>query len=180
MPFADLRTEGGQLVLQGTLAECAFHEQAEVLGVGGFGEKVVGAQPHGLDGVVDAAVAGGDDDGHGEAPVLDLLDQLHAIELGHPQVGDDDAVRLLEEHRQRLGAIDGEIDVDAQGHAQQLLERLARILFVLDQEDPPGRLERMRQVHRAVAGAGVVRFILHGCGHPLRSGIDQGPRDRAG
>ena len=76
-------------------AQRPLHQQAEVLRVGRLGEEVVGAHPHRLDRVLDAAVPGRDDDGDRDLFGLDRLDQLHPADLRHPQVGDDQAVRLL-------------------------------------------------------------------------------------
>ena len=130
-----------------------FDQEAEVLRVRGLGEEVVGPHTHGLNGLVDAAVAGGHDDRHRQASSLNLLDQLHAVDLGHSKIGDDDAVRLLLKHRQGLGAVGGQVHPDSQSQAEQLLKRVARVFIVLDEKNPPSRIKTLRQVSRVVAGA---------------------------
>ena len=58
--------------------------------------------------LVDAAEAGHDDDRHRQLPLLDALDQLHAVEVRHLQVGEHDAVAVLRQRVQgRLAVADG-------------------------------------------------------------------------
>ena len=78
---------------------------------------------------------------------LDRLDELHPAELGHPQVGDDQAVRLLLEHRQAGGPVLRGIHLQSQTHLKEFLEGQAGVLEVLDHENPlsgRGRHERCR------------------------------------
>ena len=90
-----------------------------MLRVGRLGEEVVGAHAHGIDGVGDAAVPGGDDDGDAEFALEDFFDELHAGQLGHAQIGDEDAVSALLQCFERLSTVLDGIDLKAQRHLQQ-------------------------------------------------------------
>jgi len=63
-----------------------------MLHVNGFGQEVISAKAHGLHGLIHAAEAGGDDDGNRQPAFLHFLDDLHAAQPGHFQIGDNNAV----------------------------------------------------------------------------------------
>ena len=83
------------LVLQGALTQGALDQYPQIVNVDGFGEKIVGAQPDGLHGIVDAAKRRHDDHGHRQAPFLDGADQIKAIEAGHAQISQNKTVVLF-------------------------------------------------------------------------------------
>ena len=60
-----------------------------------LGKEVVSPEAHGLDGLVDAAVAGRDDDRNGQPAILNLADHGHAVETRHAQVGDHERSQFL-------------------------------------------------------------------------------------
>ena len=142
MTALELRAQRRHFVLEARVRSAALHQQAQVLRVGRLGQEVVGAHPHGLDRVLDAAVPRGHDHRDRQLFGLDGLDQLHAREFWHPQVRDDQTVRLLAEQRQALGPVFGRIDRQPQTHLEQLLQRFARVLQVLDNQHALGRPTR--------------------------------------
>ena len=101
----ELEAQGGDLVLQASFSQGSFDEQADVFGVGWFGQEIVGAHAHGLNGVGNATVAGGDDDGDGELSLLDLFDEAETAEAWHSQVGQQHAIRTLIEQFECLRAV---------------------------------------------------------------------------
>jgi hypothetical protein len=107
-------TKLGQLGLGGPLLQGTLHDEAQVLRVGRLGEEVVGPHLHRLHGLFDAAVAGRDDDGGGQPPLLNLFDELHPADVRHLEVRDDDAERALFERLQGLGAVGHRVDLDVQ------------------------------------------------------------------
>ncbi len=135
--FHELSAQRDQLVLERPLLKGAFHQQAEMLRVGGLGEEVVGAQPHRLDRLGDAAMTGRDDHGHRQPALLDFLDQFHAAETRHAQVGDDQAIgmRTLGQLLEGITAVDGQIDRDAQREFEKLLKRGPGVFAVLDDQN---------------------------------------------
>ena len=52
-------------------------------------------QPNRLHRLIDAAVPGRHDDRDRQATLLNLADQIHAVQFRHGQVGEDDAVIVL-------------------------------------------------------------------------------------
>ena len=69
----------------------ARQERKDVLVAKRLGDEIEGPQPHRLDGHRDAAVGGHHDHFHvGQRALLDPLQQLDAVELGHFQVGHHD------------------------------------------------------------------------------------------
>ena len=89
-----------------------------MLGVGRLGQEVISTHAHGLNGFVNTAVACGHNDRYREPASLHLLDQFHAVEFGHSEVGDHDAVGTLNEQRQRLVSIASEVYLDAEGQLE--------------------------------------------------------------
>ena len=68
----------------------ALHDALQVVEFEGLGEVIKGAQFHGLDGGLDAAVAGDHDD-LGEGILLAaFLDDLEAVEVGDAEVDDEE------------------------------------------------------------------------------------------
>ena len=80
------------LVLARELAriEGPLHEEGEVVEVDRLRQEIEGAVPHGLDRVLDGAVAREDDDGEARVAARDLLEELAARERRHAEVGDDE------------------------------------------------------------------------------------------
>src|SRR5262249_40603849 len=58
-----------------------------------------------LDRALRAAVAGHDDTGQIGLDLVDLPDELEAVQARHPDVADDEIEAALREQRQRLGGI---------------------------------------------------------------------------
>jgi hypothetical protein len=100
-------------VLQGALAQGPPDDEAQALDVEGLGEEVVGPQAHGPHRLLDAAGAGEDDHRHRQPPLPHHLEQLHAADAGQAQVGQDQAVGVLDEGRQGLGGVADGLDVQA-------------------------------------------------------------------
>ena len=111
----ELCAEAGDFVPESPFFERPLHDDAEFVRVGGLGDEVVGPVLHRRDGFFNRSVAGGYDHRDGDFPGLDLLQELHAAELGHLEVGDDQAVRLLLEHLQAFGSILGRVHFESEG-----------------------------------------------------------------
>jgi hypothetical protein len=109
------------------------------VGVEGLLEEVVGADLHRLDRHRHVAVAGDEDDGQPAVDAHQLLQERHAVHAGHLDVGDDDA-RIVRAHglQRLLGAGEG-LGVEAR-ERQPLADRLAHVLFVVDDRDLHRRL----------------------------------------
>jgi hypothetical protein len=76
-----------------------------------------------------------DNDRYRKPPLENLFQQLHAIQLGHPQVGDHDTVGTLEKQTERLVPVPSEINLDSQRQLKQLLKRPTGILIILNDQD---------------------------------------------
>ena len=79
-----------------------------------LGQEVIGAHPHGLNGLVNAAMTCCHDDRYRKPSRLNLLDQLHAVQLGHSQIGDHDAIGPLQQKGQCLVPVTGQVNLDSQ------------------------------------------------------------------
>jgi hypothetical protein len=106
-----------------------------MLRIGGLREKVVGAELHRADGVFNASMTRGYDHGDRDLSGLDLLDHLHAAELRHLEIGDDQTVRILREQFEALGTILGRIDLQIERRFEEFHERSAGVFHVFDDED---------------------------------------------
>ncbi len=133
----ELLAQVNDLVEQLPLAQGPLYDQAQMLEVDRLGDEVVGAQAHGLDRAVDAAVGGHEDDGDGDAFLLHGLHELEAVQARHAQVADDDAVVVLAEGLEGLAAVTGGVDRDLEVVFQELLEGVSLLLVIVDDQDPP-------------------------------------------
>src|SRR5436189_259101 len=70
------------------------------------------------------------------ATLLNFADQLHAVEAGHAQIGDDDAVAMLGQVLEGLLAIPRDIDLELQISLQQLLQLSAGHFVVFHDQKP--------------------------------------------
>src|SRR5262249_51228166 len=94
-------------------------------------------------GVLDAAVAGEDDDRDRQAALLHFLDELNAIQPGQLEVGEANTILPLSatEQFERFRAVAGAIDGDALLLAEQLLQLLTELGVVLGDQDAPYRVQ---------------------------------------
>ena len=122
------------LVLQGALRAGALDHEAQVVDVDRLGQEIVGAHADGLHRVVDAAVPGRDDHRYGQAALLHLTDQVHAVAARHAQVGYDNAVVSFAEFLQRFSP-SRSLDPHPWVGLELLLKRAAGNVVVLDQEN---------------------------------------------
>ena len=102
-----------------------------------LGEEIVGAQVHGLDRLVDAAVAGDDDHRDGQIATLHLLQKLDAVQARQAQVGQDQAVILVGQKPQRLFALGGGVHLELRVVLEQPLQFVAGELVVFHDQDAP-------------------------------------------
>jgi hypothetical protein len=116
-----LLAQGDDLVLQGSFTQSPFHDQAQMLRVGGLGEEFVGAKLHGLDRFLDAAAARGHDHGHVKPSLLHRLDQFHAVEARHLQIGNDEAVGAIHHCFEGASSIRDSVHFDADTQSQKCL-----------------------------------------------------------
>ncbi len=123
--LAELLAQVRHLILQGALAQSPLDDQPQVVDVDGFGQEIISSQPHGLDCLVNAAKTGHDNHGYGQLPPPDLLDQLHAVELRHLQVGEKDAVVVFGQSLQGSPTIAGGIDLEAFAGLQKSAQLVA-------------------------------------------------------
>ena len=131
-----LGPQRGHFVLQGPVAQGPLEDQPEVVDVDRLGQKVIGPHADRLDGLVDRAVAGGDDDRDRQPAALDLLEQLHPVQPRHPQVGDQDGVVVFQQPLEGLVAVLGGVHLQTGVGLQQGLKLGSGSLVVLDNQDP--------------------------------------------
>jgi hypothetical protein len=122
------------LLLEAELLEPAGHEDLQLLDVEGLDDVVQGAGLQGVDGLLDAAVGGDEDDRRLGVQALGELQDVHAARLGHLDVGDDEVDRFFFEDLPGLDAGRGGLDAVAfllEDDGQEVEEAL----FVVDDED---------------------------------------------
>jgi hypothetical protein len=150
----DLALEAGDLAAQAALAQRLAGDQQELLDLEGLGDVVVGAQ---LDGA-DRGLDGAERRDHHHVRRLgerhDVADEVEAVEVGHPQVGDDQVDRLGAHHLEADLAARRRPDHVA-GVGELLGEEVAHRVVVLDHQDgrarPVGRGHHPRVLARSVA-----------------------------
>ena len=113
---------------------------AEIVNVDRLGEEVVSPQAGGQDGLTDAAVAGGDNDGEREAEAVDLADEVHTVQAGEAQVGDQEAEEIVLQEIEGGGAVGDEDDLKGGVLTEKANEVLAGRLVVLYHQHPARRL----------------------------------------
>ena len=91
-----------------------------------------------------------------EFPLDDLLDELHAAQARHAQVGDEDAVGPGEQRLEGLRAVFDGVDLEPQRQLQELLERHPRVLVVLGDQDCAGPAVGPREPTLQSAGGGLL------------------------
>ena len=131
--FVDLRAQAEILALDVGAVEGALDEQVEAVDVDGLGDKVIGAEFHGLDGRFDAAVGG-----HHDADGRVGLAQGPAEEV-HPAVGTEPEIG--EEQINAVGFHDGAGaiaiggDIDLVVILQRIAQAFAGVFLVIDDKD---------------------------------------------
>ena len=107
---------------------------AHLVLVEGLGDEVERAALERLDGGVDRAVRGDEDDGKLGLDLERALEERHAVDLRHLEIGDDEVDVVLAEEMQTLLAVLGGQDVVAV--ARELRgEDLPQVRLVVDDED---------------------------------------------
>ncbi len=133
--LVELLVELDDLLLELALLELREDALAELVEVDRLGQVVVGADPHRLDGGLDRAEAGDQDDREVEPALADLVQEAEAVEPRHAQVADRElrGVGLLQQLERPAGVVEGAHDesgaLDGQGH------RLARAGFIINHKD---------------------------------------------
>lgn len=105
-------------------------QEFELVQVHGFGEVVVRAEFHSLDGHFDGAVGGKQDHAGRRAEFPGFLQKLHPIEAGHADVSDQDVVILALEFGQGFAAIRRGIHLAVIG-SEGFAQPFARVEFVI-------------------------------------------------
>ncbi len=133
---AILELVGEQRDLAGELAVVvgALDLDQELLLAEGLLDVVEGAEPHGLHGALDGAVGGHHDDLGGGVRLLDRAQHADAVELPHPQVGEDHVVGALGAHVGALRAVAGLVHLVA-GAAQHHRQGGAHVALIIDDQD---------------------------------------------
>ena len=105
----------------------------QALRLEGLLDEVVGPKPHGVDGGLDIAVPGYDDDGQLRIDVLRLAQKLHAVGAFHLEVGHQNAgkVRAQGCYRGRGAVVDDQLEA---GKAQPLADGLTHGFLVVDKQ----------------------------------------------
>ena len=129
----DLLAQTGDLVLQDPVSQRSIDDQTQMLHVDRLGQKIISAKTHRMHRFVDAPITGHDNDGYGDFLLLNLFNQLHAVQAGHLQVSEKDAVVVLGERFDRLLAVRGGFHLNLVIAFQQFFERLTRALTILSQ-----------------------------------------------
>ena len=130
-----LLAQVNDLVLQRAFAHGPFHDQQQMIDIDRLGQEIVGAQPDRLHHLVDAGIPGGDDHRHGQVPLHHLANQVHPVQPGHAQIGDDQAVKAIEERFQSFFAVAGDIDLVVGVGLQELLQIAASDFLIVHDED---------------------------------------------
>jgi len=108
---------------------------ADFIDLVGLGDVMVSAGLHGIDGRIDRGVAGDHDDLGYRAVFLRKFQDIHAVDLFHLQVGENQVEPLVLDQRQGLGAVLQGGDLIA-----LILENVGEVfqgdLFVVDDEKP--------------------------------------------
>ena len=132
-----LLAELDHLVLQRPLAQHAVDHQPQVVGVHRLVEEVVGAHAHGQHRLVDAAEGAHDNYGNGELPFLDALEQAHAVEVRHLQIGEQDAVAVLRQRVEGGPAVADGVHREMAVRREESAQLLAGELGVLRDQNAP-------------------------------------------
>ena len=160
----DLGAQPAVLALEvGDVQDLAERHQ-ELVGIAGLHEVVPGAELHGFDGCLGAAVPGQDDHrGCEQAAVaarryvpLQATQQLHAVHHGHVEVGDHDLERAGAELRQRFLSVDGHLHRVALA-LEDLRQGACHVGLVLDEQHPSGARGRGGRLAHGAAGSPSVR-----------------------
>ena len=138
--------QGAVLLLERAFLQCAAHQRAPLLHVGGFGQEVIRPLPEGLHRRVDAPEGGEHDDRHLGARRPDRAEQGETIDVGEDEVENHEPEPRLG-FRNRPGPLPG-----GRGEhrdpvlAQQGAVHLQGTLLVVDEEDLP-RGARLKLCH---------------------------------
>ncbi len=107
-------------------------------------------------------MSGGDDDRHRQPLLLHFLDELHAVQMGHLQVGQDQAERARRQLLERRRAVGDGMHLDAVVGLQQLLQLTPRQLVIFDDQDVPLHgLSRSRLILGHLVGSGIWQNMCH-------------------
>ncbi len=123
-----------ELVDQLAALEDPLDQEAEMVGVVGLGDEIVGARLHGPQRLGRVAERGQNDHSHRQPLGAHLGQQVEPAQVGHPQVGDHQVVSLGAELIPGRAAVAGGIDFKAVGF-EDLAEMMAVELHVVDGED---------------------------------------------
>src|SRR5690606_10478825 len=132
--LVDLAAQVLVLALEFALLEDTADQHAEFLEVHRLHEVVERAELHGLDGRLHRAVPGEHHKLGLGVFIADVLEQLHAVHLGHLEVRQDQVHGLIAEQQEGLLAIGGEEDL-LRLALKGPLEALAGVLFVVYDQD---------------------------------------------
>jgi hypothetical protein len=131
------------LVLTGELVvpEALLHRDEDLLDGAGLREDAEGALAHERHGVLDAAVAGEDDDDGLGSDAAHLSEDLESVSAGHPEVADDQGDGPTFEKIDTLVAAAHGLGLVARG-LERGPQELPDVLLVVDDEDPFLRLRQ--------------------------------------
>jgi hypothetical protein len=133
----DLALQPRDLSPQRALGQGLVDQEQELLDLERLGDVVVGAELDRLDRGLDRAEGGDHDDVRRVGEGADVADQIEAVEVGHPQVGDHQLDWLGARGLEAGGAAAGGPDPVA-GVGQLLGQELAHRVVVLDDEHGRG------------------------------------------
>src|SRR5262249_6277918 len=99
--------------------------------------EIISAHADRLHGFVDRAVAGRHDGGDGQAALLDFLDELHAVQAGHSQIRDHNAIAIFRQFLQSFCAVASGLYVQLRVGLKNLLELFAGEFVVFNDQNAP-------------------------------------------
>jgi len=149
----DVQIHGGGTPGQQALAAGALDERAERVELKRLGDVVKSAAAHRLDGAVDRAEGGHDDDGHRRIELLDPTQHLEPVGALHAQVRHDHVGRLPRELLERRHPAVGDRGREAR-RLQIVRDRARHVDDVVDHQHAHGAAGRHACASRRAASAG--------------------------
>ena len=131
---ADAPPERADLVLELAVGQGLLDQDLEPVDVDGLVDEVVGAELHRLDGRRDRGVAGHQDRRDRQVAVVDLADQVEAVDPRELEVDQDEREVPLDQPLQGRGPVVDDLDPPIRP-GQQLRELLADRLAIVHHED---------------------------------------------
>ena len=134
VPGVELLAERADLVPQATLVQGLLDGEEHLVDLEGLVDVVVGAFLHRLDGLIDGAEGGHDDDHDIRVQLLDGPQGLHAAQTRHADIRHHQIDRLLLQEGQSLRPVAADGGLKA-FPLQDLCQQVPHLLFVVHDQD---------------------------------------------